>query len=105
MNFSDNNKVFPWLAFGLCVVFYAALIAIGFDDIEEDAFIYFRFAENIAQGYGYVFNIGGERIEACSGLLWGCHSIGGKVGKIWGQRLCTPLNLPHFTPMRLGISD
>ncbi|MEZ5493690.1 MAG: hypothetical protein R3E61_03630 [Pseudomonadales bacterium] len=70
MNFSDNNKVFPWLAFGLCVVFYAALIAIGFDDIEEDAFIYFRFAENIAQGYGYVFNIGGERIEACSGLLW-----------------------------------
>lgn len=70
MIFSDNNKTFPWLAFGVCVLFYAALVAVGFDDIEEDAFIYFRFAENIANGYGYVFNIGGEHIEACSGLLW-----------------------------------
>lgn len=61
---------FPRIAFGLCVLFYAVLVGIGFDDIEEDAFIYFRFAANIADGYGYVFNIGGERIEACSGLLW-----------------------------------
>ncbi|MBK8675475.1 MAG: hypothetical protein IPN27_03490 [Cellvibrionales bacterium] len=70
MIFSNNNKAFPWMAFIGCVLFYAALVAIGFDDIEEDAFIYFRFAENIAHGYGYVFNIGGEHIEACSGLLW-----------------------------------
>lgn len=70
MDFSNKKTMFPWLAFGLCVIFYAALVAIGFDDIEEDAFIYFRFAENIANGYGYVFNVGGERIEACSGLIW-----------------------------------
>lgn len=65
-----TKQDFPRKAFALCVFFYALLIAIGFNDIEEDAFIYFRFAENIADGYGYVFNIGGEHIEACSGLLW-----------------------------------
>lgn len=65
-----NRQDFPRTAFAWCVFFYAVLVAIGFDDIEEDAFIYFRFAENIAAGHGYVFNIGGEHIEACSGLLW-----------------------------------
>jgi hypothetical protein len=66
----ENKQEFPRTAFALCVLFYAFLVAIGFNDIEEDAFIYFRFAENIAAGHGYVFNIGGEHIEACSGLLW-----------------------------------
>ena len=61
---------FPWLAFGLCLLLYLLLVAINFNDIEEDTFIYFRFAANIAEGHGYVFNIGGERIESCSGLLW-----------------------------------
>ncbi|MCC7515751.1 MAG: hypothetical protein IT470_00255 [Pseudomonadales bacterium] len=70
MNQTSKTQLFPWWAFSLCVLLYAVLAAIGFDDIEEDAFIYFRFAENIANGYGYVFNIGGEKIEACSGLLW-----------------------------------
>lgn len=65
-----NRQDFPRVAFVLCVFFYALLVAVGFNDIEEDAFIYFRFAQNIADGHGYVFNIGGEHIEACSGLLW-----------------------------------
>lgn len=65
-----NRPDFPGVAFALCIFFYVLLVAIGFNDIEEDAFIYFRFAQNIADGYGYVFNIGGEHIEACSGLLW-----------------------------------
>jgi hypothetical protein len=41
-----------------------------FNQIEEDAFIYFRFAENIANGNGYVFNVGGEHIESGSSLIW-----------------------------------
>ncbi len=61
---------FPWLAFGLCLLLYVVLVAINFNDIEEDTFIYLRFADNILQGHGYVFNIGGEHIESCSGLLW-----------------------------------
>lgn len=58
------------LALAGCVLLYGVLVLIGFNDIEEDAFIYFRFAANIADGQGYVFNIGGERIESCSGPLW-----------------------------------
>lgn len=38
--------------------------------VEEDAFIYFRIAQNLADGHGLVFNIGGERIESGSGLIW-----------------------------------
>lgn len=63
-------RQFPWMACLFCILLYAVLVLIGFNDIEEDAFIYFRFAANIADGYGYVFNRGGEHIESCSGLLW-----------------------------------
>jgi hypothetical protein len=38
--------------------------------IEEDAFIYLRAAKNIADGYGYVFNIGGEHIEVGTSPVW-----------------------------------
>ncbi len=69
MQIADRQE-FPRIAFAVCVLFYLLLVLIGFNDIEEDAFIYFRFAQNIANGHGYVFNIGGEHIEACSGLLW-----------------------------------
>jgi hypothetical protein len=55
------------LAFGAIYVF---LSFISFDQIEEDAFIYFRLAENIADGYGYVFNRGGDRVEAGSSIIW-----------------------------------
>jgi hypothetical protein len=41
-----------------------------FHTIEEDAFIYLRFAENIRDGHGYVFNIGGEHVEAGTSPIW-----------------------------------
>ncbi len=41
-----------------------------YSGIEEDAFIYFKCAVNIAKGHGYVFNRGGERIEVCSSVIW-----------------------------------
>jgi hypothetical protein len=41
-----------------------------FDQIEEDAFIYFRVAKNIGEGHGYVFNAGGEHIECGSSISW-----------------------------------
>ncbi len=43
---------------------------ITFDTIEEDAYIYFRFAANIAEGFGYVFNQGGPPVEAGTSLVW-----------------------------------
>jgi hypothetical protein len=59
--------VFIFLAI-LAAYLWASLIT--FNQIEEDAFIYLRFAANIADGYGYVFNRGGEPIESGSSLLW-----------------------------------
>lgn len=63
-----KNKTLPYV---VPVVFlYLCISFVTFNQIEEDAFIYFRFAANIANGHGYVFNAGGEHIEAGSGLLW-----------------------------------
>ena len=49
---------------------YFFTVYFTFNNIEEDAFIYFRVAENIAAGEGYVFNAGEERVETGSGLSW-----------------------------------
>ena len=39
---------------------------IGFDDAN----ITLNYAENIAAGHGYVYNIGGERVEGSTSPLW-----------------------------------
>lgn len=36
----------------------------------DDAFISFRFAENLAQGHGFRFNPGSEKVEGFSNFLW-----------------------------------
>ena len=36
----------------------------------DDANIFFTYARNIAGGHGFVFNVGGERVEGFTSLLW-----------------------------------
>lgn len=36
----------------------------------DDANIFFVYARNLASGYGFVFNVGGERVEGVTSLLW-----------------------------------
>src|SRR5689334_2323805 len=36
----------------------------------DDANIYFVYAKNLANGYGFVYNVGGERVEGFTSLLW-----------------------------------
>src|SRR5574341_2402626 len=36
----------------------------------DDANIYFVYARNLANGHGFVYNIGGERVEGFTSLLW-----------------------------------
>ncbi len=38
----------------------------------DDAAISMSYAENIANGHGYVYNIGGERVEGSTSFLWTC---------------------------------
>lgn len=36
----------------------------------DDAYIYFVYAKNIANGHGFVYNIGGEKVEGFTSMLW-----------------------------------
>ena len=36
----------------------------------DDANIYFVYAKNLAEGHGLVYNVGGERVEGFTSLLW-----------------------------------
>jgi len=47
-------------------------VAVGMPPIvgAEDAAIGFRYARNLAQGHGFVFNPGGETVEGVTSLLW-----------------------------------
>jgi len=49
---------------------FVILSIIAFDDTAEDAYITFRYAQNIADGHGPVFNPGGEAVEGYSNPLW-----------------------------------
>ena len=51
------------------VIVYIVMLApplVGMDDAN----IGFRYARNLAEGYGFVFNPGGERVEGVTSLLW-----------------------------------
>lgn len=50
-------------------IFSAAYISLNWTRIIDDAYIYFRYAHNIAQGYGYVFNIG-YPVEGTTSVTW-----------------------------------
>ncbi len=58
------------LSLALTLAIYVLLSIFNWAPIEEDAYIYFRCAENIAAGWGYVFNPMDERVEACSSITW-----------------------------------
>jgi hypothetical protein len=64
-----SDRVDAW-ALSLTALLYLLLSLLTYDQIEEDAYIYFRFADNIAAGHGYVFNASGPRIESCSSVIW-----------------------------------
>ena len=36
----------------------------------DDANIYFVYAKNVANGHGFVYNLGGERVEGFTSILW-----------------------------------
>lgn len=64
------GRIPSWAPFLLIIALYLSSVVLSFNQISEDAFIYLRVAANIAEGNGYVFNVGGEHIETGSSLLW-----------------------------------
>jgi arabinofuranosyltransferase len=54
---------------GLGIVGGALTLAFLARFVQDDAFISFRYAQNLANGHGLVFNVG-ERVEGYSNFLW-----------------------------------
>ena len=48
---------------------FGVLLALDWIVPIDDAYIYFRYALNLARGYGYVYNTG-EAVEGATGVLW-----------------------------------
>jgi len=68
----------PWL---LVAAMFLLFAVISFTVTTEDAYISFRYAENIAAGQGTVFNVGEEKVEGYSNPLWvALLAITSKVG-------------------------
>ena len=63
------NPVFPFLSGILSSVLALSKLNYPLTGID-DANIYFVYARNLANGYGFVYNVGGERVEGFTSLLW-----------------------------------
>ncbi len=66
------RKLNLFLSFFLCgSASFLALHKLNYPLIGiDDANIYFVYARNLANGYGFVYNVGGERVEGFTSLLW-----------------------------------
>ena len=60
----------------LCLAAVAAAVALIRESFErpplgiDDAYIFFVYARNLADGHGFVYNVGGESVEGFTSLLW-----------------------------------
>lgn len=56
---NDNRKIDPWVVTIISTALLIRLVWIVYTNYtEEDAFITFRFARQLAKGNGFVFNVG-----------------------------------------------
>ncbi|MBX7256841.1 MAG: hypothetical protein K1Y02_10795 [Candidatus Hydrogenedentes bacterium] len=54
----------------VCLLFCGIYVLTSPGVLIDDAYISFRYAQHFADGQGFVFNPGGERIEGFSNFLW-----------------------------------
>lgn len=59
----------------------------------DDAFISFRYARNLADGHGLVFNPGGERVEGYTNFLWVVLLAGGRLAGVEPETAATALSI------------
>ena len=62
-----------WLALALAaiaIVVFGAALRQTWPYTVDDAFIWFRYAQNLAAGHGITFNPEGPRAEGYTGFLW-----------------------------------
>ncbi len=66
MKSPSSRNVF---ALAASLLLFSLLISIGWVEIIDDAYIFFRYSYNLVNGYGYVYNQG-QNIEAVTSLTW-----------------------------------
>ena len=77
-NARERWRIAEPLLLGLAALFFAVLTRYHWGQICDDAFIVFRYADNVAAGVGPVWNRG-ERVEGFSSPLWLGLMVVGKV--------------------------
>jgi hypothetical protein len=63
-----NRKPILAALLALAIVLFG-LLSYHFQFVQDDAYISFRYAENLINGHGLVFNVG-ERVEGYTNFLW-----------------------------------
>jgi arabinofuranosyltransferase len=111
MNNPRRATMFHFLA--VVTIAYAALQGVRLSWVTDDAYISFRYAQNLLAGKGLVFNLG-ERVEGYSNFLWTLWcALGMRLGfepeswsTAWGilSYLATLGLLCRFTYIRTGRS-
>ena len=66
MKSSSSRNIFTLAA---SLLLFSLFISIGWVEIIDDAYIFFRYTYNIVNGYGYVYNQG-QNVEAATSLTW-----------------------------------
>ena len=67
---ASEEGLVPLVPLGVLMLIFLVNCVVGFAFLEEDAFIDFRYVRNLAEGFGFVFNPGGEPVEGFSNFLW-----------------------------------
>ncbi|MFN0152526.1 MAG: tetratricopeptide repeat protein [bacterium] len=73
MNDAPARAAAPSTAFRIAAAAALALLLVhvwAYRFLTDDAYISFRYARNLADGYGLVFNPGFERVEGYTNFLW-----------------------------------
>jgi len=95
----------PWLIWTGIALAVLTAHALSFRFVIDDAFISFRYAQNLVDGHGLVFNIG-EKVEGYSNLLYVLLSTAGiRLGVdplLWG-RIWSTLAMGGLLAMLPGI--
>ena len=64
-----NSRLRLFVAFSTLAIAVATAYSLSLRWVNDDAFISFRYAKNLAQGMGLVYNAG-ERVEGYTNFLW-----------------------------------
>ena len=74
--FSLRRLQQAWLRRVVLALAVLAMVYLAFEKLGrpligvDDANIFFVYARNLREGYGFVYNVGGERVDGVSSLLW-----------------------------------